>query len=557
MTDIQKGPDGTSRESIRHGEVQHASTGSNHELQRRLKSRHVTMIALGGSLGTGLLVGTGAGLVKAGPGGLFIDYTVIGCVVFLVMSALGEMASFVALPHGFGGYASRFTDPALGFATGYVYLFKYLLATPNQLAAASLIMKYWTGDRVNPAVYITVILVVIALINYGSVAKFGEFEFWLSSVKVVVICGVILLLLIIALGGGPTHDRTGFRYWNDPGAFVEYKTSGDLGKFVGVWSGMVSALYAFSGTELVGITVGEAQNPRVVMPKAIKMTFYRILFFYIFSILVLGMVVPYNSEDLVFATKSSTSAAASPFVVAIKIAKIQGLDHVINACLMIFAFSAANSDLYTAVRTLYGISRDGKAPRVFSITNKSGVPIVALATALAFCLLAYMSVGSGAKTVLGYLTNVVTVFSALTWIGILVSHISFRRAVVAQRIGPEHLAYIAPFRHYGSYVGICFLVLLILTKGLEAFIGGFDYKTFIVQYIGIPVYLVCIFGYKLWYRTETIPASQVDLVTGVATETVAEEKARLAVERKEAEVGQGPARKMLGKVYRVGFQWLF
>ncbi|KAF9634991.1 amino acid permease [Lasiodiplodia theobromae] len=139
-----------------------------------------------------------------------------------------------------------------------------------------------------------------------------------------------------------------------------------------------------------------------------------------------------------------------------------------------------------------------------------------------------MSVGSGAKTVFSYLTNVVT-----------------------------HLAYRAPFRHYGSYVGICFLVLLILTKGLEAFIGGFDYKTFVVQYIGIPVYLVCIFGYKLWYRTETIPASQVDLVTGVATETVAEEKTRLAVERKEAEVGQGPARKMLGKVYRVGFQWFF
>lgn len=242
------------------------------------------------------------------------------------------------------------------------------------------------------------------------------------------------------------------------------------------------------------------------------------------------------------------------------------------------------TDLYTAVRTLYGISRDGKAPRVFSITNKSGVPIVALATALAFCLLAYMSVGSGAKTVFGYLTNVVTVFSkptpqpaplpsasppilrpqlttsptgALTWIGILVSHISFRRAVTAQRIGPDHLAYLAPFRHYGSYAGIVFLVLLILTKGLESFIGGFDYKTFIVQYIGIPVYLALICGYKLWYRTETIPAAQVDLVTGVATETVADEKARLDAERREAEVGQGPARRMLGKVYKAGFQWLF
>lgn len=320
---------------------------------------------------------------------------------------------------------------------------------------------------------------------------------------------------------------------------------------------MVSALYAFSGTELVGITVGEAQNPRIVMPKAIKMTFYRILFFYVFSVLVLGMVVPYNSEDLAFATKSSTSAAASPFVVAIKIAKIHGLDHVINGCLMIFAFSAANSDLYTAVRTLYGISRDGKAPRVFSLTNKSGVPVVALATAVLFCLLAYMSAGSGAKTVFGYLTNVVTVFSVLTWIGILVAHISFRRAVAAQKIGPDRLAYRAPFRHYGSYAAVAFLVLLTLTKGLESFIGGFDGKSFVVQYVGIPVYLVCICGYKLWFRTDAVRPAEADLATGVPVETVAEEKARLAAERAEREVAQGPTRRALGKVYRACFQWLF
>lgn len=149
------------------------------------------------------------------------------------------------------------------------------------------------------------------------------------------------------------------------------------------------------------------------------------------------------------------------------------------------------------------------------------------------------------------------VAGVLTWIGILVAHISFRRAVAAQKIGPDRLAYRAPFRHYGSYAAVAFLVLLTLTKGLESFIGGFDGKSFVVQYVGIPVYLVCICGYKLWFRTDAVRPAEADLATGVPVETVAEEKARLAAERAEREVAQGPTRRALGKVYRACFQWLF
>lgn len=173
-------------------------------------------------------------------------------------------------------------------------------------------------------------------------------------------------------------------------------------------------VYAFGGTELIGVTVGEAANPRIVMPKAIKMTFFRIAFFYIISVFFLGMVVPYNSKQLAFAAKSSTSAAASPFVVAITLAKIGGLDDVVNGCLLVFVFSAANSDLYIASRTLYGIAVDKKAPNIFTKTTKAGVPYVALGTSAAFCLLAYMSCDAGAKIVFGYLTNMVAVFGMPT-----------------------------------------------------------------------------------------------------------------------------------------------
>ncbi|KAF6817921.1 dicarboxylic amino acid permease [Colletotrichum plurivorum] len=510
------------QESAKVGEVQDPANQPGHELHKRLETRHVTMIALGGALGTGLLIGTGSALVKTGPAGILIDYSIVGCIVFLVMAALGEIISYMPLSHGFGGYATRFVDPALGFATGYSYFFKYLLATPNQLSAFALIMKFWVGDRVSPAVFITIALVLILLINSVSVKAFGEFEFWLSSLKVVIMVGVILLLFILALGGGPTGDRPGFRYWTDPGAFAEHKVDGAKGRMLGVWSAMVAAVYAFSGTELVGVTVGEAKNPRLSMPKAVRLTFMRIVFFYVISVFLLGLVVPYNSKELAFAAGSKTSAAASPFVVAIKIAKINGLDHVINACLVIF----------------------------------SGVPFVSLALCGAFCGLAYMSVSSSAATVFNNLTSIVTVFGLLTWTSILVSHIFFCHARDAQRIDPAYIPYRAPFGTWGSYIALVFLVILTLTKGIEVFVGTFDYKSFIVQYIGIPVYLILIFGYKVIKKSQRVHAKTADLVTGVPEETVAEERAAVEAARREKETGMG-RRSTLVKIYRKGFSWLF
>lgn len=224
-------------------------------LQRGLKARHITMIAIGGAIGTGLIIGTGAALARAGPGSVFIAYTFIGFVVFLVMAALGEMAAWLPMSSGFTGYATRFCDPSLGFALGYCYWFKYIIVTPNQLTAAALVIQYWVDrHRINPGVFITIFLVVIICINYFGIRFFGEFEFWLSSIKVVTIVGLILLSLVLALGGGPDHDRKGFRYWQDPGAFAEYIDKGATGRFLAFWSTMVTAVFAYLGTELVGVT---------------------------------------------------------------------------------------------------------------------------------------------------------------------------------------------------------------------------------------------------------------------------------------------------------------
>lgn len=234
-------------------------------LHRGLQARQVTMIAIGGAIGTGLIIGTGASLAKAGPLSILISYSIVGFIVYMVMCALGEMATWLPLESGFTGYATRFCDPALGFSLGYTYWFKYIIVTPNQLTAAALVISFWIDrEKVNPGVWIAVFLVVIVLINYLGIKIFGELEFWLSSIKVLTICGLILLCLVLFLGGGPDHDRKGFRYWKNPGAMKPLYASksrrslfspkltdvypeGDAGRFVGLWSTFVNATFAYLG----------------------------------------------------------------------------------------------------------------------------------------------------------------------------------------------------------------------------------------------------------------------------------------------------------------------
>lgn len=441
-------------------------------------------------------------------------------------------------------------------ANDYRYWFKYIILTPNQLTAAAMVISFWVDtERINPGVWITIFLVVIVAINYFGVRFFGEFEFWLSSFKVIVIIGLILLCFILMLGGGPDHDRKGFRYWKDPGAFATYIDDGAPGRFYAFWSTMVTATFAYLGTELVGVTVGEAQNPRKAIPQAIKLTFYRIVFFYVLSVLLLGTLVPYNSSELVFATSSddSNSAAASPFVVAIKMAGIPVLPHILNACILMFVFSASNSDLYIATRTIYGLSREGKAPAFLSWTDSRGVPVYSLGICSLIACIAYMNVSSDSKTVFGYFVDLVTIFGLLTWVSLLVTHIHFVRARKAQRVPESDLAFRAPFGTPGSYVALAFCVLIALTKSYDVFThnpkwGNFDYKTFITAYLGIPLYLMLIFGYKVFTGTKGVDPYEADLWTG-----------KEEIDREEAEYIAARAMREPtgGWFYRKFVSWLF
>lgn len=433
---------------------------------------------------------------------------------------------------------------------------RYIIVTPNQLTAAALVIQVWVPrEKVNPGVFIAIFLLAIIFINYFGIKLFGEFEFWLSSIKVVTIVGVILVSLIIVCGGGPNGEATGFKYWKDPGAIKPYITDGATGKFLAVWSTFVTATFAYLGTELVGVTVGEAQNPRKTIPRAIKLTFYRILFFYCLSVFFLGMLIPYNHPDLVFATKQSTGANASPFVAAIKLSGIRHLPGILNGCILLFVFSASNSDLYIASRTIYGLALDGKAPAFLAKTDRRGVPVYALGVSASFALLAFMNVSQSSKDVFGYFVNLTTIFGILTWISILVTHIFFVRARKAQGITDAQMPYVAPLGVAGSYGSLFMCCLIAVFKNFDVFMPTFNVKNFVTGYLGIPLYLIMIFGYKYVKKSKGISPLEADLFSG-----------KDAIDREEEEflAAQARRKEMMSErqgkgawFYKTFISWLF
>lgn len=487
-------------------------------LHRGLKARQISMIALGGAVGTGLIIGSGTALRRGGPLGLLLGYAFVGFVCYLVMVALGEMAAFLPHKKGFAGYATRFVDPALGFALGWNYLLKYLIVTPNNINAAGVVVQYWT-QSVHIAIWMVIFIAFIFVVNLLGVRVFGELEFWFSSIKIVALIGLLLMGIIIDLGGNPHHDRIGFRYWKAPNGpmgkyLLDQVHDSSLSIFLGFWATLTNALFAYIGTELIGVTVGEAENPRRNIPIAIRRTFYRILVFYVGGVFVIGLIVPSTNDSLFVATKSKTGAAASPFVVATTLVGIRVLNHVINGAILIFVMSAANSDLYIGSRTLYGLAIEGKAPSIFKRVNSLGVPYPALLLCTAFCSLVFLNVHTSGAKVFGWFVNLVSTFGALTWMTIAYSHIHFMRALKAQGKSRDDLPYKAPFQPWGSWFALISTGIITLFKGFDTFLP-WNVANFITSYIAVPIFFVLWLGYKLIFKTRVILPKDVDIVTGL------------------------------------------
>ncbi|KAJ9475945.1 Proline-specific permease [Pseudozyma hubeiensis] len=483
------------------------------ELKHALLPRHMAMISIGGVIGTGLFLGTAGSLHNAGPLGLWLGYLLMGSVCYAMMMCLGEMISYLPVPGGHIKLAERFVGKPLAFAMGWNYWYNWVIVLPAELSAAAVLMSYWSDA--NPAIWISVFLVIVVAINLLGTRAYGEAEFWFASIKIITIVGLIILSVCIDLGVGK-QGRLGFRYWKEPGPFKQYHgIQGSLGRFLGFFSVLINAAFSFIGTEIVAIASAEAKNPRKSVPSAIRKVWIRICLFYFIGTFMIGLVCSSTAPEL---TAGRKTANRSPFVVAINNAGIKVLPSIVNAALVTSAVSAASSDLFTSSRALYSLAIGGSAPRIFARTTKRGLPYVAVAVSIAFSFLSYMSVRDGASTVFGYFANMTSIAGMVTWFCIGVMYLRFNKAMKAQGMSRDVLPYRAALQPFCGWWTVCTTFIVMLFSGWSVFLNGnWSVSDFITNYIPIPLFLILYGGN--WYFNRNngahVPASEVDLTTGL------------------------------------------
>ncbi|KAF2281211.1 amino-acid permease inda1 [Westerdykella ornata] len=490
------------------------TVGHGGSTQRGLKSRHIQFLALGGAIGTGLFVGSGAILSLVGPAPLFMAYLSMMIVVYNVMNNLAEIVTYlpmsgITIPY----FVKRFVDPSLAFATGWNYWYAYAILVAAEATAGAILLGYWETP-VHDAVWITIFLVVILFLNIVAVSVFGEAEFWFASIKFITIIGLIILGFVIMLGGSPNDQgRLGFRYWNDPGAFNPYLVPGNTGRFLGYWTAFVKAGFAFiTSPELIALAAGETVAPRRNIPKAAGRFVYRLAIFYGFGSFIIGIIVPYNDDRLL---TPESNASSSPFVIGIQRAGIRGLNHVINAAVLTSAWSAGNAFLYSGSRVLYGMALSGDAPKIFARTSRTGVPYAAVLATWTIGLLSFLNVSNTGAQVFTWLSNISTISGFLAWIVCMITYIRFRKALTLQNL-LHTLPYRTPFQPYLVYFILGLVILLTLTNGFQVFFPkNWSAANFLAAYITLPIFLVLYIGHKVWFRTPfAIKLEDVDLVTG-------------------------------------------
>lgn len=346
---------------------------------------------------------------------------------------------------------------------GWDYAISWLTVLPFELTAASITIAFW-NDTINVGVWITVFLVALVVVQFFGVRGYGEVEFVLSIIKIIACIGFIILGIVIDCGGVPTDNRgyIGARYWHQPGAFRN--------GFKGFCSVFVTAAFAFGGTELVGLAAAEAADPRKTLPKATKQVFWRITFFYVLTLFLVGLIVPSDSTDLF--NSSGANTKFSPFVLAIQYAGIKGLPSVFNAVITISVLSVANSCTYGSTRTIQALAKQGMAPRFFAYCDKKGRPIYCIMLQLAFGLLAFINEAAAGDDVFTWLLSLSGLSYFFVWASICLSHIRFRSGWKAAGRSLDELPFQAQFGVIGSYIGLSLNVLaLIATFYVSLFVS--------------------------------------------------------------------------------------
>jgi len=428
-------------------------------LKKSLTPAQMSMIALGSAIGTGLFAGSKLAIMMAGPS-VILSYVIGGVVALLVMGALAEMTVKQPVAGSFGVYAERYLGRFAGYLTKYLYWSALIFAVGTEVSAVGEYMQYWF-PQIPGLWWVAIFSAVLLAVNFSSVKIFGTTEYWFSAIKVFAVLAFIVIALWLVFHN--SQDQFGVHNYSAEGGFF-------ANGLFGTWSAVIVAIFSYMGIEAISIAAAEAHNPKVAVRKSFKVSFLRLLLFYVFTMALILAVAP--TSELI--------AGGSPFVTVMSQVGIPFADSVLNFVLIVAALSAMNAQLYAATRMLHSLADSGHAPRMAHRTNRAGAPVHAVwmsAGGIAVAAVVYALVPDGG---FGIMLSLATFGALATWFMILITHVSFRRRVKEERVALEFKLFGYPA---ASILGALLLAALLVTS---FFVPQFKYTLI----FGVPFVVV-------------------------------------------------------------------
>ncbi|UKK98679.1 amino acid permease [Brevibacillus brevis] len=460
------------------------------ELRRTMKSRHLFMISLGGVIGTGLFLSSGYTLNQAGPGGALLAYLVGGLIMYLVMLCLGELSVAMPVTGSFQTYATKYIGPATGFTVGWMYWLTWVVTVGSEFTASGLLMQRWFPDT-SVWMWSAIFGGVIFIANALSVKFFAETEFWFAGVK------VIAIIMFIILGGAAMFGFLPLKTGSPAPMLSNFFGEGGLipNGFLPVVMTMISVNFAFSGTELIGITAGESENPEKSIPRTMTNIIWRTMIFFIGAIFVLAGLIPWREAGVI----------ESPFVLVFDNIGVPYAADIMNFVIITALLSVANSGLYASTRMLWALSKENMISHRLGRVNSKGVPMNALIISMLIACLSLLSSVFAADTVYLVLVSISGFAVVVVWMAIAASQFMFRKRFLEENNDINDLKYRTPL--YPLVPIAAFGLCLASCVGL-----AFDPSQRIAIYCGIAFMAGCYLFYYIKNRKKQITKTSDSIV---------------------------------------------
>lgn len=451
-------------------------------LKRAMSTRHLVMISLGGAIGTGLFLGSGEVIAQTGPVGAIISYFLGGLIAYLVMLCLGELAVHMPVSGSFGEYASRYIGPGTGYMITWLYWLTWTATLGTEFTAAALLMQEWF-PHVSMWLWTLIFAAVVFTLNISSTKLFAESEFWLALVKVITVIAFIILGLMAIFGiiqyqntsTAPLFSNVVSHGWFPQGLYPIFAT-------------MLIVNFAFSGTELIGVAAGETENPAKNVPKAINTAIWRLLIFFVGTIVVISALLPYEQAGL-----SASSVSNSPFVSVFKLIGIPYAEDVMRFVIITALLSAANSGLYAASRMMWSLSNKKQLPQIFAKLTPSGTPIIALIVTMCGALPGLLSEHFAPETIFKNLLGIAAFTMVIVWISICVCQFNFRRQWYKAGHTKAELQFAAPLFPITPILGFIFCTITAISMATD--------PQMLPGFYGCLIFIaLCYFSHFMFYR---------------------------------------------------------